>query len=224
MEATPCIPVRFDIIQVRYLVNDDDLVWWPGLVEDVSTTGAGSNLRSSGVIMFDSMLGHEKERVRVDFLDNQILREHRRNGSGEIPEQTSWRIEEESGHQEDSESERYTRGKRQRHTRETQRTRTRQTHTRILKVRNQTTRPTRGGRFARRNSTKTVARDEVDPDTNVELCAVREMLEHNQEHVENLHRKLVCWRTISWRTQVSGHEKSSCNALGRRRCISRDKF
>ena len=53
MSSQNWAPVRFDTILVRYIFKDD-LVWWRALVEEVSYTGTGDDVRASGVLLFDA--------------------------------------------------------------------------------------------------------------------------------------------------------------------------
>ena len=96
MSVLQSLPVRFDSIQVRYLVGKN-LVWWRALVEEVSSTVSGENARASGVLFFEAKMGYDRERVSCDFLEGSMLREHRRNGANEDPQPTTWRADDQEG-------------------------------------------------------------------------------------------------------------------------------
>lgn len=178
MSADLNIPIRFETILVHYLV-DDDLVWWPALVDDVSCTGSGAERRASGVLVFDARHGYEKQHVSVDFLHDDMLREQSVRPDGSRPDRTEWRVEEQEN-QNDSDHEDFPPPDQRRCS---TRIASRNQNSRSARQRQSTRRTTRsrqgtrGGRCVQGND--------------VSFQEMRAEVSTLKAHVETLHRKLM---------------------------------
>ena len=175
------VSVRFDTILVHYLV-EEDLIWWPVLVEDVSCTGIGSEKRASGVLIFDSRLGYDEESVPVDFFRDGMLREQRRLQDGSLPEKTQWRLKDD-GCNGDSDNDDFT---------DTYRGEENRRSTRIASGRRNARKETT--RHRTRRSTRTRNTPQQTTPRNANANAVQELLAEVQQlkgHVHVLHRKIA---------------------------------
>ena len=66
--------MSFEKIYVRYQLQDDSLVWWPALVQDV-TIGCGHarDEKACILLVFDAMHGHDAEQAWFEMIDENTL-------------------------------------------------------------------------------------------------------------------------------------------------------
>ena len=195
------VPVRFETIEVRYLVNDD-LHWWPAVVEDVSVTGNGENRRSSGVLMFqkNDELGYDKERVSVDFYNGNMLREHRKPHHDDRPEATTWRTAVEDD-QEDGEYEDFMTVRSRRNPRRGTRG-----AEHVQSNRTRRTRQSVGRRASARVQSRHVTTRRVDAEEDA-MEALQEELRSTRRELDHLYRNFN-----TFRNHVTAQLSNTCNS------------
>ena len=77
-ECTPpctegAVPFVDDEIEVSFVNDEDDLVWWPAIVESLDPNGC-TDKEAAGGLIFRPMYEHGEERCNVKFLPENHLR------------------------------------------------------------------------------------------------------------------------------------------------------
>lgn len=88
------IPAVYETIYVKFQLDNDDIVWWPGDVESLSVAGSGKHVHASATLVFHDMRGYDRETGWVDFIDENTLITRRSKLDITDAERTSWCDEE----------------------------------------------------------------------------------------------------------------------------------
>ena len=163
-------------------------MWWSALVEDVTCTGSGANLRISAVLLFEAKENYNEVRATADFLDGEILKEHKPHEDDEAPESTTWKrdLEHDNDDEHDLDYDGGATG-----SRSTRRS------TRNAKSRRTRPRRTRRSRFRTSSGTgrQQTPRENVTSRRDSVTDSLQSQLNETKTHVEQLHRELGAMRS-----------------------------